>query len=215
MSCRSCRRISRPMCGPVEQGSRDHVVDDVHEPRDRRCQGRRRERCGDPGERRPGRRRHRGQGEGHRPQDRGASITTRRSTPHCAISPPRSARRTPGRRCWCISPTFAGTLQHELDRVTLEAGQDVAKTGDSVQSSKNFVSELTTQHFPWTTFTIVVVLASDCRRRRNANVANSCQTRRQRRAKSARNTACRCAFAPLVASANSHIRITLHSITNL
>ena len=43
--------------------------------------------------------------------------------------------------------------------MTLEAGQDVAKTGDPVQSSKNFVSELTTQHFPWTPFTIVVVLA--------------------------------------------------------
>jgi hypothetical protein len=27
-----------------------------------------------------------------------------------------------------------------------------------VQSTKNFVSELTTQHFPWTPFTIVVVL---------------------------------------------------------
>ena len=29
---------------------------------------------------------------------------------------------------------------------------------DPVQSSKNFVSELTTQHFPWTAFTIVLVL---------------------------------------------------------
>jgi hypothetical protein len=43
--------------------------------------------------------------------------------------------------------------------VTLEAGQDLAKTPDPVQSSKNFVSELTTQHFPWTPFTIVLVLA--------------------------------------------------------
>ena len=42
--------------------------------------------------------------------------------------------------------------------MTLEAGQDVAKTGDPVQSSKNFVSELTTPHFPWTPFTIVLVL---------------------------------------------------------
>ena len=58
-----------------------------------------------------------------------------------------------------ISPSFAGTYSTHFDRVTLEAGQDVAKTGNAVQSSKNFVSELTTQHFPWTPFTIVVVLA--------------------------------------------------------
>jgi hypothetical protein len=58
-----------------------------------------------------------------------------------------------------ISPSFAGTYSTHFDRVTLEAGQDVAKTGSAVQSSKNFVSELTTQHFPWTPFTILVVLA--------------------------------------------------------
>jgi hypothetical protein len=57
-----------------------------------------------------------------------------------------------------ISPSFAGTYSTQFDRVTLEAGQDVAKTGDPVQSSKNFLGELTTQHFPWTPFTIVVVL---------------------------------------------------------
>src|SRR5258707_8040790 len=58
-----------------------------------------------------------------------------------------------------ISPSFAGTYSTHFDRVTLEAGQDVAKTGDPVQSSKNFASELTTQHFPWTPFTIVLLLA--------------------------------------------------------
>jgi hypothetical protein len=57
-----------------------------------------------------------------------------------------------------ISPFFAGTYSRHFDRVTLEAGQDVAKTGNPVQSSKNFVSELTTPHFPWTPFTIVLVL---------------------------------------------------------
>ncbi len=57
-----------------------------------------------------------------------------------------------------ISPAFAGTYSTHFDRVTLEAGQDLAKTGDPVQSSKNFVSELATPHFPWTPFTIVVVL---------------------------------------------------------
>jgi hypothetical protein len=58
-----------------------------------------------------------------------------------------------------ISPSFAGTYSTHFDRVTLEAGQDVAKTGDPVQSSKNFAGELTTQHFPWTPFAIVLVLA--------------------------------------------------------
>ncbi len=58
-----------------------------------------------------------------------------------------------------ISPTFAGTYSPTYDRVTLEAGQDVAKMpGNPVLASQNFVSELTTPHFPWTPFTIVVVL---------------------------------------------------------
>lgn len=65
----------------------------------------------------------------------------------------------PGSTVLVISPGWAGTYSPVYDRVTLEAGQDVAKTGNPVQSSKNFVSELTTQHFPWTPFTIVVVLA--------------------------------------------------------
>jgi hypothetical protein len=57
-----------------------------------------------------------------------------------------------------ISPFFAGTYSKHFDRVTLEAGQDVAKTGDSVLSSKNFVNELTAPEFPWTPLTIVLVL---------------------------------------------------------
>lgn len=65
----------------------------------------------------------------------------------------------PGATVLALSPSFAGTYSPTFDRVTLEAGQDVAKTGDPVQSSKNFVGELTTPHFPWTTFTIVLVLA--------------------------------------------------------
>ncbi len=65
----------------------------------------------------------------------------------------------PGSTVLVISPGWAGTYSPVYDRVTLEAGQDVAKTGDPVQSSKNFVSELTTPHFPWTPFTIVLVLA--------------------------------------------------------
>lgn len=58
-----------------------------------------------------------------------------------------------------LSPSFAGTFSPNFDRVTLEAGQDLARTGNPVQSSKNFLGELTTSHFPWTPFTIVLVLA--------------------------------------------------------
>ena len=65
----------------------------------------------------------------------------------------------PGATVLTISPSYAGTYSPSFDRVTLEAGQDLAKTGDPVQSSKNFLGELTTSHFPWTPFTIVLVLA--------------------------------------------------------
>lgn len=66
----------------------------------------------------------------------------------------------PGSTVLVISPTFAGTYSTTYDRVTLEAGQDVAKTsGNPVLASQNFVSELQTPHFPWTPFTIVVVVA--------------------------------------------------------
>jgi hypothetical protein len=65
----------------------------------------------------------------------------------------------PGSTVLVLSPTESGTFSTIYPRVTLEAGQDVAEGRGSVQGSKNFVSELTTQHFPWTTFTIVVVIA--------------------------------------------------------
>lgn len=57
-----------------------------------------------------------------------------------------------------ISPSFAGTYSPTFDRVTLEAGQDVAKTGNPVQSTQNFVGELETPDFPWTALTIVLVV---------------------------------------------------------
>lgn len=65
----------------------------------------------------------------------------------------------PGSTVLVLSPTESGTFSTTYDRMTLEAGQDVAEGRGSVQGSKNFVGELTAQHFPWTTFTIVVVLA--------------------------------------------------------
>ncbi len=59
-----------------------------------------------------------------------------------------------------LSPQFAGTYSKNYDRVLLEAGQDVAKTAPNpVQGAQNFVDQLNTPIFPWTAFTIVVVLA--------------------------------------------------------
>jgi hypothetical protein len=52
----------------------------------------------------------------------------------------------PGSTVLAISPSWAGTYSTSFDRVTLEAGQD-------------FLSQLTTPDFPWTAFTIVLVLA--------------------------------------------------------
>lgn len=63
----------------------------------------------------------------------------------------------PGSTVLAVSPFYAGTFSPVYDRVTLEAGQDLAKTGDPVQSSKNFVAELQTPDFPWMPFTIVLV----------------------------------------------------------
>lgn len=64
----------------------------------------------------------------------------------------------PGSTVLVLSPSESGTYSATFDRVTLEAGQDVAEGRGPVQGSKNFLSELTTSHFPWTAFTIVVIL---------------------------------------------------------
>ena len=64
----------------------------------------------------------------------------------------------PGSTVLTLSPSHAGAFSTDFDRVTLEAGQDLAKNGDPVQSAKNFVGELTTPHFPWTTFTVLIVI---------------------------------------------------------
>lgn len=59
-----------------------------------------------------------------------------------------------------LSPSFAGTYSKHFDRVTLEAGQDIAKVSPTtVVASQNFVNELQTPHFAWTPFTVVLVLA--------------------------------------------------------
>jgi hypothetical protein len=65
----------------------------------------------------------------------------------------------PGSTVLVISPMWAGTYSPNYDRVTLEAGQDVAKTGGNpVQSAKNFVSQLQTPGFDWITLTIVLLV---------------------------------------------------------
>jgi hypothetical protein len=58
-----------------------------------------------------------------------------------------------------LSPSDSGTYSSTFDRATLEAGQDVAEGRGPVQGTENFVSQLTTPLFPWTAFTIAVVLA--------------------------------------------------------
>ena len=64
----------------------------------------------------------------------------------------------PGSTVLALSPSFAGTYSTQFDRVTLEAGQDVAKGGNPVLSSQNFVGELGASHFQWTGFTVVLVV---------------------------------------------------------
>ena len=46
-------------------------------------------------------------------------------------------RAYPGSTALVLSPSYAGTYSPTYDRITLEAAQDVAKTGDRAQSSKN------------------------------------------------------------------------------
>ncbi|MEI7913296.1 MAG: DUF6676 family protein [Mycobacteriaceae bacterium] len=66
----------------------------------------------------------------------------------------------PGATVLVLSPGWAGSYSTTYDRVLLEAGQDVAKlTPDPVQGAQNFVDQLKTPIFPWTAFTIIVVLA--------------------------------------------------------
>lgn len=64
----------------------------------------------------------------------------------------------PGSTVLVLSPSFAGTYSTDYDRVTLEAGEDLAKTGNPVQSTENFVSQLNTPDFPWTALTIVLTI---------------------------------------------------------
>ncbi len=66
----------------------------------------------------------------------------------------------PGSTVLVLSPGWAGTYSTGYDRVLLEAGQDVAKLAPNpVQGAQNFVDQLNTPIFPWTGFTIFLVMA--------------------------------------------------------
>lgn len=66
----------------------------------------------------------------------------------------------PGSTVLVLSPGWAGTYSTSYDRVLLEAGQDVAKVAPNpVQGAQNFVDQLNTPIFPWTGFTIFLVIA--------------------------------------------------------
>ncbi len=68
-------------------------------------------------------------------------------------------KANPGSTVLVMSPNFAGTYSATVDRVTLEAGEDVAETGNPVQSAQNFVSQLNTPLFPWTGLAIGLTAA--------------------------------------------------------
>lgn len=66
----------------------------------------------------------------------------------------------PGSTVVVLSPNFVGTYSTDFDRATLEAGQDVAKTGGSVEKAQNFLNVIRTPDFPWTAMTIVLIFAT-------------------------------------------------------
>ena len=57
-----------------------------------------------------------------------------------------------------LSPNFVGSYSTHFPRATLEIGEDNAKTGNPVVSAQNFLHQLETPQFPWTGFTIVVLI---------------------------------------------------------
>jgi hypothetical protein len=57
-----------------------------------------------------------------------------------------------------LSPNFVGSYSTHFPRSTLEIGEDNAKTGNPVVSAQNFLHQLSTPQFPWTAFTIVLLI---------------------------------------------------------
>ncbi|OBG34612.1 DUF6676 family protein [Mycobacterium sp. E3198] len=57
-----------------------------------------------------------------------------------------------------LSPNYVGSYSTQFPRVTLEAGEDIAKTGNPVVSAQHFLHELQSPEFPWTGLTIFLVI---------------------------------------------------------
>lgn len=57
-----------------------------------------------------------------------------------------------------LSPSYVGTYSTHYPRVTLEAGEDISKTGNPVLSAHHFLDELNTPEFPWSALTIVLLI---------------------------------------------------------
>ncbi len=57
-----------------------------------------------------------------------------------------------------LSPSNVGSYSMNFPRSTLEIGEDNAKTGNAVVSAQNFLHQLVTPQFPWTGFTVLVLL---------------------------------------------------------
>jgi hypothetical protein len=57
-----------------------------------------------------------------------------------------------------LSPNFVGSYSTHFPRSTLEIGEDNAKTGTPEVKAQNFLHQLATPQFPWTEFTIVLVI---------------------------------------------------------
>jgi hypothetical protein len=66
----------------------------------------------------------------------------------------------PGSTVLVLSPTYAGSYSEQFDRAKLEIGEDHAKTGNPVHSAHNFVDELNAPEFPWTAFTVVLLIGA-------------------------------------------------------
>ncbi|WP_163700295.1 Rv1476 family membrane protein [Mycolicibacterium sarraceniae] len=65
----------------------------------------------------------------------------------------------PGSTVLVLSPGWAGTYSTTYDRVTLEAGQDVAKTAPNpVVGTQAFVDQLETPDFPWVGLTFALLI---------------------------------------------------------
>ncbi|OBH31825.1 hypothetical protein A5692_16445 [Mycobacterium sp. E342] len=57
-----------------------------------------------------------------------------------------------------LSTSYVGSYSTQFARVTLEAGEDHAKTGNPVVSAQHFLNELEAPEFPWTGLTIFLLL---------------------------------------------------------